>query len=238
MIRKLIKRLRQPYDFEGCYKTFGHIANPTSHDNAEFANAAVDARLRNWPGHYAIDLLPLVVADYTDVTVVDVGGGACTGLSQIASSLNGTIRLRYTLVETPAMVAASKRLLPLLVKFQAFELTTMLPSSARRPAIINAASVLQYIDNWHDCLVDFGRLKPEAIIISNTPVSEQPTYARCQINGRNRRIPAWCFNRQELDIELAAIGYRRGYYIQHHQSLHHKNAPGPAVQASMIYYPN
>ncbi len=230
-VRAVINKALGRYDFEGCYKSFSDIASPTNHDNAEFANAAVDARLRNWPGTYAIDLLPLVVADYTDVTVVDVGGGAATGLSQIASSLNGTIRLRYVLVETRAMCLAVTRI-P-----QPIICSTVIPDKAKPPIIINAASVLQYIPCWQAWLGAFTRLKPEAIIVSNTPVSEQPTYARCQVNGRNRRIPAWCFNRTELDAEFAALGYRRGYYIEHNQSLRHKNAPAPSAQASMIYYP-
>jgi putative methyltransferase (TIGR04325 family) len=224
---------RRYWDFEGEYKTFAAVPNPTSHDNAEFAEARVRERLRNWPGPYAIDLLPLVVADYTDVTVVDVGGGAATGLSQIASSLTSTIRLRYILVETAAMCAAVKRLK---AKIE-FVATEEMPSSVHKPNIVNAASVLQYIDNWHGALEDFVRLKPEAIIISNTPISDLPTYARCQVNGKNRRIPAWCFNRKELVGQLTALGYQQKYYLEHHQSLRHKNAPGPSTQASFIFYP-
>ena len=233
-VRGVINRVTGRYDFEGHYKSFLAVSNPTSHDNAEFANAAVDARLRNWPGSYAIDLLPLMVSDYTDVTVVDVGGGAVTGLAQIVSSVISTGRVHYILVETPHMCAAVERL-KAKIDIE-FTISEAMPSSVRQPSIVNAASVLQYIDNWQGALEDFARLKPEAIIISNTPMSDVPTYVRCQTNGRDRRIPAWCFHREDLTREMARLGYQRRYYIEHDHKLRHKDAPGPSVQASMIFY--
>ncbi len=230
-VRGVLNRVLGRYDFEGAYKYFAEIANQTNHNNHEFAKAAVDRRLKNWPGEWAIDLLPTLVSSYTDMTVIDVGGGAATGLAQMARSIQGTPRLRYILVETPAMCAEIKR-----VGID-FTVSESIPSVARTPNIVNAASVLQYIDNWQGCLAEFVRLRPEAIIISNTPVSDRGTYVRCQVNGRGRRIPAWCFNREELKNEMATLGYEQRYYIEHNQSLRHKNAPGPSTQASMIFYP-
>ena len=226
------------YDFEGHYKSFAEISNPTTHDDVAFAGAAVEARLRNWPGPYALDILPIVLAGFRDCTVVDVGGGACTGLSQIATSLVSPIRLRYVLVETPAMCKTVRfKLLPH-IGIDA-DCTAIMPKEVKRPCIINVASVLQYIDNWRDCLIDFTLLKPEAIIISNTPVWAMqlsfPTYARVQINGKGRRIPAWCFDRDEIERNLP--GYKLTYYIEERQHLRHKHAPGLSVQASMIFHP-
>ncbi len=239
--RGVLNRVLGRYDFEGQYKAFAAIPDATDHDNAEFAEARVRDRLRNWPGEYAIDLLPLMVSDYRDITVVDVGGGAVTGLAQIVRSVQGTRRLRYILVETPHMCEAVERMKEIGIEFIASE---AMPSSvkiasngARMTTIVNAASSLQYMENWHGCLEDFVRLNPEAIIISNTPVSDKPTYVRCQVNN-NRRIPAWCFNRDELKKEMATLGYEQRYYIEHNQSLRHKNAPGPSTQASMIFYPS
>ena len=80
-------------------------------------------------------------------------------------------------------------------------------------------------------------LSPKYFIVSQTPMTEGPTYARQQLNMPHKKLATWVFNRADFISEMKTLGYRITFMVDHDLPLTHKNAPGPSSIVSMVFRP-
>jgi len=190
-------------------------------------------------------LLPLTVSHLIGepVTVIDFGAGPAVGLIDILAQVRGLdlATFRYILVETPALCRAIEKPLREILMHRHgssdfVEILDSIPSVMRASrSIISAGSALQYISDYRATLSRLLALVPDHLIISQTPVSDHPTYARQQLNVPRATIASWVFNRRDLIADVETLGYRLVFAADHDLPLTHKNAPAPSVMASMVF---
>jgi putative methyltransferase (TIGR04325 family) len=180
-------------------------------------------------------ILPLPTSQFSgSVTVLDFGGGAGIGLANIRRFARlDRSHLHYVLVETPAMC----RIVRDEIEARAGRVLEEIPDSLPSPLIVNASSSLQYISDYRAVLSRLARLTPMIFIVSQTPMSDCPTYARQILNTPRRKIATWVFNRGEFAAEMQSLGYRLAFSVDHNLPLTHARAPGPSVMASMVFLP-
>ena len=180
-------------------------------------------------------ILPLLASRFTGrLTVLDFGGGPGVGLANILkfAQLNLS-RLSYVLVETPAMC----RIIRGEIETYSGKVVERIPDALEKPLIVNAGSSLQYVSDYKSTLSQLARLAPDIFIVSETPMSDQPTYA-CQIlNTPHRKMATWVFNRAEFVAEMRKSGFGLVFAVARNPQLTHKNAPGPFMLSSMVFSP-
>jgi len=181
-------------------------------------------------------ILPLLVSQYSSpLTVLDFGGGPGIGLANILKYCRGLnlSRLSYVLIERAAMCRAVRN------EIEAHSGTAIeeIPETLRHPLIVHAGASLHYVSDYKMTLTRLMQLKPESLIISNTPFTECPTYACKGFNAPHRTLAHWVFNRQELISEMEAHGFRLKFSVDHDLPLTYKNAPGPWALATMVFIP-
>jgi putative methyltransferase (TIGR04325 family) len=179
-------------------------------------------------------ILPLLMSQFSGpVTVLDFGGGAGVGLINIRSFVRLETHLHYILVETPAMC----RIVRDEIEGHGGRVIEVIPDVLPSPLIVNASSSLQYISDYGDVLSRLARLTPQIFIVSQTPMSESPTYARQILNTPHRKMATWVFNRAEFAAEMGSLGYGLAFSVDHDLPLTHGKAPAPSVMASMVFVP-
>jgi putative methyltransferase (TIGR04325 family) len=189
-------------------------------------------------------LLPLAISQFVEgpITVLDVGGGGCLGLTEILDhvpNLNLTT-FRYINVDTSAMCRFMREPVETILKskFGTSSFVTMtdeIPNSLDAPLIINAASSLEYVSDYRALLLRLGRLAPEVLILSFTPMSDRPTYA-CQQRLQNHLLACRVFNRTELISDMEHLGFRIGFTVDHAlPPLTFKDTPGPFSLVSIMF---
>jgi putative methyltransferase (TIGR04325 family) len=251
------------HTFEGCYPTFKEApCGENRYDDDEIARSIVAIalqRLRTADGSRPVAddcgqlLLPMVVSRSTgSLTVLDFGAGPARGLIDIINHVRtlGLLRLRYVMVETDAVrrailsdLAGPRSVSSMIRKVLAdktaqgssFEVRSDIPDALQTPLIVNAGSVLQYIEDYRATLAELVRLGPEFLIVSQSPVSDLPTYARVQLNIPHKKVAQWVFNREEFISDMAARGYTLIFSVDHDLALTHANAPATSEVASMIF---
>jgi putative methyltransferase (TIGR04325 family) len=180
-------------------------------------------------------ILPLLASQFSgSLTVLDFGGGAGVGLANIQRFARlDRSNVHYVLVETPAMCRTVRDE----IEARGGRVVEEIPDAVPSPLIVNAGSSLQYISDYRAVLSRLTRLTPQILIVSQTPVSDRPTYARQILNTPHRKMATWVFNRQELIADLRSLGYRLAFSVDHDLPLTHGKAPGPSVMASMVLLP-
>lgn len=191
-------------------------------------------------------LLPLLVSQLLDragtVTVLDFGGGAAKGLKCIFDHAPGIdpARLRYILVETPAMCRAIRGPLARMQK-EKFggatftELVEEIPVSLPKPLIVHARSSLQYVSDYRAAISRLLALAPELFIVPHTPLTDEPTSAQQQRNHPHRTLARWVFNRSEFISAIEKSGYRLGFVFDHGLPAAGKDS-APANDVSMVFH--
>lgn len=180
-------------------------------------------------------ILPLLASRFTGpLTILDFGGGAGVGFANIRrfSRLDRS-RLLYVLVETPAMCRTVRDE----IEARGGKAVDKIPDTLPSPLIVNASSSLQYISDYRAVLSSLARLTPEIFIVSQTPMSDCPTYARQVLNTPHKKMATWVFNRAEFAADMRSLGYRPIFSVDHDLPLTHGRAPGPSVMASMVFVP-
>jgi putative methyltransferase (TIGR04325 family) len=165
--------------------------------------------------------------------VLDFGGGPGTGLANILRYARGIdlSRLLYVLVETPAMCRAVRSE----IEAHCGRVSEDIPDALVGPLIVHAGSSLQYVSDYQTILSRLAALRPDLFIVSQTPVSGCPTYARQVLSAPHRKLASWVFNRSEFVAAMDARGYRLTFSVDHDLPLTHKNAPGPSFMASFVF---
>jgi putative methyltransferase (TIGR04325 family) len=177
-------------------------------------------------------LLPTIVSQLgTPLTVLDFGGGPARGLISIIDHVRGIDMslLRYVIVETPAQCRAFEQ------HKVAIEIRSDIPEVLPTPLVVNAASVFQYIPDWRRAIAQLAHLKPTFFGVSQTPVSDQPTYARLQLNIPGKRIAQWVFKRSEFTGVMSSLGYELKFTADHDLPITHARAPSPSQMTSMVF---
>ncbi len=180
-------------------------------------------------------VLPLLASQFTaPLTVLDFGGGAGVGLANMLKFGRPDLsRLSYVLVETPAVC----RIFRGEIESYSGKVVEDIPDVLAKPLIVNAGSSLQYVPDYKSTMARLGALAPDIFIVSETPMSDCPTYA-CQIlNTPHRKMVTWIFNRADFIADMEKLGYGLVFAVARNPGLTHKNAPGPFVIASMVFAP-
>jgi putative methyltransferase (TIGR04325 family) len=242
------------HTFEGCYPALAAVpCGENRYDDEEIAEAAAGsldtlktfvANERTSDSH-GRQILPIIVAQHCGepLTVLDFGGGPCVGLRLIADHVRRFDRCGFTycLVETPALCSAiQRRLAPvLLARFGEASFVTILddiPARLTGPVLVNASSAIQYISDYRGTIARLAALAPVCFIVSLTPFTDGPTYARQQLNIPRKKIATWVFNRPEFVSEMAGLGYSLSFTVDHALPVTYGNAPGPSSFASMVFH--
>jgi putative methyltransferase (TIGR04325 family) len=75
--------------------------------------------------------------------------------------------------------------------------------------VVFMSGVLQYLANYSDVLRDLiRRFDPKLLILTLVPTGSFETFASAQVNLRGSSMPAWFFNRRELEDLVSRLGYR------------------------------
>jgi putative methyltransferase (TIGR04325 family) len=188
-------------------------------------------------------LLPLAVSQFVEgpMTVLDIGGGGCLGLTEILDHVPrlNLASFRYVNVDTSAMCRFTREPVETILrsKFGTSSFVTItddIPESLDPPLIVNAASSLEYVSDYRALLSRLGGLAPEVLILSFTPASDQPTYA-CQQRLQDHLLACRVFNRAELISDVERLGFRLGFTVDHAMPLTFKDTPGPFSLPSMLF---
>lgn len=180
-------------------------------------------------------ILPLLASQFTGpLTVCDFGGGAAVGLANmIRYGRFDLARLSYVLVETPAVGRAVRAEL----EAHSGRAVDDIPAALPAPLIVNASSSLQYTRDYPATLARLAKLGPQYLILGQTPLTDNPTFA-CQIlNTPHRVMATWVFNRRELIDRLRALGFELIFAVDHNIPLTHGKANGRTVIGSMVFVP-
>ena len=231
------------YTYEGSYPSLEAVPvkNHPHHDPKEVEKSTQIAlgRLSEAPSASSEDdgrwILPLLVSQFAGqrLTILDFGGGSFTGWDRIKGHLPffDHSLLKYVLVEQPLKAQALQKT----ITHPQFLIEDHIPDSLDAPLIVSASSVLQYITDYPKILRRFATLAPEHIVISLTPVSDLPTYARIECNHPHSRFGSLVLNRAEIIDLLGNRGYPLSFVIDHEHKTTHKHAPGPSVFTSMVF---
>lgn len=231
------------YTYEGSYPTLDAVpVKNHPHRAAQTVEQAAQIalqRLNETPSVGADDdgrwVLPLLASRFAGqrLTILDFGGGSLTGWDRIRAHLPYFDRslLKYVLVETEELARALQKA----ITHPQFVFEYRIPDSLDAPLIIGASSVLQYISDYPEILRRFTKLAPEHIVISLTPFSDLPTYARMECNHPHSRFGSLVLNRAEVVGLLSGLGYPLSFVMDHRYRTTHKHAPGPSVFTSMVF---
>ena len=242
------------HTFEGAYKTLADVpCGEGKYDDDALAESIASSleKLRTPDPHPTFDgegrsILPVIVGQICEptTTVLDFGGGPCTGLRLIADHVPALdlSRFSYTLIETPALCRAIKRRIdPILMerfKTASFvEISDAIPSAREDSIIVNASSVIQYISDWRSAVTQLATLSPDYFIVGLTPFTDAPTYARQQLNIPHRRIATWVFNHQEFLSVMLDLGYRPAFAADHAVPATYAKAPAKSIFRSIVFRP-
>jgi putative methyltransferase (TIGR04325 family) len=242
------------HTFEGCYPTLAAVpCGENRYDDEEIAEEVVSSldRLKTFVANeptfdnHGSYILPIIVAQHRGrpLTVLDFGGGPCVGLRLIADhvqrlDLSG---FTYCLVENPALCRAVKRRITpvLLARFgeaSFVAITEDIPEALAGPVIVSASSAIQYISDYRATIARLAALAPICFIVSLTPFTDGPTYARQQLNIPRKKIATWVFNRAEFISEMAGLGYSPSFTVDHELPITYGNAPGASSFTSMVFH--
>ncbi|MBI2713828.1 MAG: hypothetical protein HYX37_05155 [Rhizobiales bacterium] len=232
------------HNFEGSWPTLADVPVTTrASDDDPWAQSIGAGELENLktggtasPTSYSAGqlILPLIASQFAGpLTVLDFGGGAGVGLVNILRYARGRdlSRFSYVLVETPAMC----RVVRSAIEAHAGTAVEEIPKALPKPLIINAGASLQVVSDYLTILSQLANLAPEFFVVSQTPMSDCPTYARQSFNVPHRTMAHWVFNRAEFIAGMQSVGYQLIFSVDHDLRLTHKNAPGPSVMASMVF---
>lgn len=179
-------------------------------------------------------ILPMIAATFSQhITVLDFGGGYGAGLESL-KKYAPLSRFSYVLVETPAVV----RILRNEIQAQAHcSISETIPNLLPHPLIINAASVIQFVDDYRSVLTQLTKLQPEFFIVGRLTLTDGPTYARQVLEAPWRKFAQWVFNRTDFIAEMRSLGYQPVFATDHDFTIDHGHAPGRSVMASLVFAP-
>jgi putative methyltransferase (TIGR04325 family) len=246
--------------FEGCYPSFESIPLDARGYDADDLAARTSSPflelLKNAgnPGaKERVDqtgrllILPLAVWQFIDgpLTVLDFGGSACLGLTQILDNVPhlNLKTFRYVNIDTPATSRFIREPVDTILKEKLgtssfVTITEDIPETISiRPLVINVANSIQYVPDYGALLLRLGRLAPKVFIISFVPVSDQPTYC-CKQTIHGHPTAVRIYNRAELICHMEGMGLRLAFTVNHAIRLTFKDTPGPFGFASMVFHRN
>ena len=110
-----------------------------------------------------------------------------------------------------------------------------IPATIAGPVLVNASSAIQYISDYRGTIARLVALAPICFIVSLTPFTDGPTYARQQLNIPHKKLATWVFNRTEFISEMTGLGYSLSFTVDHDLPITYGNAPGASSFASMVF---
>lgn len=242
--------------FSGCTQEWNEL--PQQYDAIEILEKHLDQQVREvvdllsaqFPVMtesrlWGSTILPSIISTMVDeahepISIIDFGGGAGKHFVEIIRALDRPQlinRIRYWLVEMPHFVKKSESFLKRVFEIfygQVFNLSEQLPSE--KVDVVSCTSSLQYIKDYRGLILELLSKTPKVFLIINTPVNNQKTYCRTQLNLM-QPISQWVFGLPDLDAIFADAGYQRKYFAVHQQEHLTADTPmGTFTHQSTIIY--
>jgi putative methyltransferase (TIGR04325 family) len=220
------------YNFEGSWNTLADV--PVTPRTGDPWAATLPKTTRILRHDVSPAILPLLASQMVGpFTVLDFGGGVGIGLASILESARNVnpSNLTYILVETPAVARAVRAG----IEAKGGRSLDEIPTSLPHPLIVNAESVLYAIPDYQSVLDRLIALKPDFLLVTNTPFSDLPTYARRSHNLPHITLGHLVFNRGDFVAGIERRGYRLIFSAYHDPKFTHKNAPEPSVAGSLVF---
>ncbi|OGR34976.1 MAG: hypothetical protein A2051_10175 [Desulfovibrionales bacterium GWA2_65_9] len=172
----------------------------------EAAQSASDQHAPGQPG-YAEGLLPVVaaltLAREGSVRILDFGGGLGFAYYPLLSTLPDSARVQFQIVEGQAVCRAGRESFASVPQVSFHE---SLGPELAGPDIAHFGSSLHYIEDWRGLLTTICALGPEALLLTDLPAGDIPTYASAQ-EYYGSKLPVWFFNLSEVTEVLRGQGY-------------------------------
>ena len=191
------------------YRSFAECPDVSYPDEtSSFRFAADGLRLRVGANGLACfsrahDLLPIAASMIGGpLRVLDFGGSGGIDFKGLINSTD--LDARYTIVETPAICRAGRKLW----NDDRIAFCEDLPEG--QFDIVYAWGAIHYVPDPIALMKSFAAYRPKAIMILNSPFSEQ-AFVRVQVNRGKYRMPAWVISMPQTCRVMAECGYRLAF---------------------------
>jgi putative methyltransferase (TIGR04325 family) len=159
--------------------------------------------------HEVLAVIAAIVAARTGaVSILDFGGAVGSGYVQLMGTLPTNAAIRYDVVDLPNMCAAGRRLF---AGDPRITFHICLPPFDDGLDIVYASSVLQYVDDYCELLLQLASTKATFILLGQLAAGNIPTFATKQMNLEKKILAYWFLNRDEVVGLLAESGYELVY---------------------------
>jgi putative methyltransferase (TIGR04325 family) len=170
-------------------------------------------------------ILPSIISTMVDearepISIIDFGGGGGKKFVEIIRALDNPYLIngiRYWLIEMPAFCKKIESFLKQVFEIfygKVFNFSDQLPQE--KVDVVSCTSSLQYIKDYKALIGELLSKNPKVFLIINTPINNQQTYCRTQLNLMVP-ISQWVFGLPDLDAIFTDAGYRRKYFAVHQQ---------------------
>ena len=151
------------------------------------------------------NLLSALLAAYSDkgkVSVLDIGGGFGESFIDIKYSCPRLL-LEYFVYDLPEVVELS-------AEFQSQypdQLRFVRDYSLVQPTFVLFGSSLQYFENYQEVIQEICALNPDLILLTDHPMGVPRTFVCAQVNMKDRVIPRYVFEINEITGLFQKFGY-------------------------------
>jgi putative methyltransferase (TIGR04325 family) len=171
------------------------------------------------------NLLPLLIASSktsSGLTVLDFGGGMGVTFMSCLNSVNMD-NVTYYIHDLPDTMKVGKQVFhenKTVNKYDVRFVDNL--SEIGQIDILYFGSVIQYLPDYKNMLVDLTKKSPRYIMITDNFMGNE-TFATAQVNMSGRRMPYWILGLKEVVSIFESNGYTLSYQSVNHQPFHHFN---------------
>lgn len=212
-VRKLFVKEAPGITYSGKYSSFDEVletnAESTNYNSQESTqDSLLTARIKfdllkqgqcpslDWD-NCRLNLFPTFLSTInTDkqIKVFDIGGGLGTSFVDLKFSCP-QIKTQYTIYELPELVAQGEEFSK---AFPELNFTSEFPAKPESYDIALLGSSLQYFENYKEVIKSTCQLNPKHILLTDHPMGTVDTFICAQVNMKNRIIPRYVFNLNEI----------------------------------------
>lgn len=234
----IISGLNKGYIWEGIYKNFKEIpAIGDGYNDRKIISEVYSATysLINESNNESYlqsnelenSILPIIVATLLEerrnnIKILDFGGGMGKEYIYVMNSILEKKKIDYYIIEKENVCKEGEKLYS--SEDRVFFLHN-LPDHIKEFDIVFICSSLQYVENYRDLLVQLMTYHPKYFLFTKLSAGDIPTYASCQINLGNNKIPYWFLNIEEIIGILEKGGYTLKYISRSPRKYNQKNFP-------------
>jgi putative methyltransferase (TIGR04325 family) len=152
------------------------------------------------------------------IHVLDIGGGLAESFIDLKFSCPH-LKLHYYVYELPEITEAGKDL----EREFPNELKFITDFKDLKTDIILFGSSLQYFENYKEIVNDVCSLKPKHILLTDHPMGNVNTFVCAQVNMKDRVIPRYVFNLDEIEVLFSKNNYYQSLKSVNYYPFHNFN---------------